>query len=144
MALTKPMQQVRTLTANNPPANGTLLEGQLSIEYNPPRLWAGGPGGTTNVQLAGGGPFLPLTAGQTTVPLSGGLRINQPTVGPTDGFALNVAGDTWPVYLWKAGAGANGALNISTSGLNIASLSAAGSTFYSSVTLAGDAVSALQ
>ena len=53
MALTKPMQQARTLTPNNPPANGTLREGQLSVEYDPPRLWVGGPGGTVNIQLSG-------------------------------------------------------------------------------------------
>jgi hypothetical protein len=47
------MQIRRTLAANSPPANGSLAEGQLSAELAtlPPRLWVGGAGGLTNIQL---------------------------------------------------------------------------------------------
>jgi len=83
------MQQVRTLTPNNPPGNGMLLEGQLSIEYNPPRLWAGGPGGTTNVQLAG---VTGVTAGTG---LTGG--------GASGAVTLNLA---TPVAVAHGGTGA--------------------------------------
>jgi len=140
MALTKPMQQVRTLTANNPPANGLLLEGQLSVEYNPPRLWVGGPGGTTNVQLGAfagmeGAPFLPIKGGtldtitDATDGTSGlGLTVTNTRTNGAPAIAINNSGAGWStaVALTNSGYLGMGITNSGNFGISISSTAGAG------------------